>query len=181
MQPQLWFTKDLCMTKPSEIVSLARQVIEECQRRKIMIATAESCTGGLLAGALTEIPGASGVFERGFVTYSNDAKIELLGIFPITLKQHGAVSEETAMEMAHCALVRSEAGLAVGVTGIAGPEGGTQEKPVGLVHIVAKRYDGMTLHRKLELGDIGRSAVRMESVKNALEMLLKLAIGELEQ
>lgn len=163
------------MSSSGEVIELARQLLDICRKRNIMIATAESCTGGLLAAALTELPGSSDVFERGFVTYSNDAKIELLGIFPVTLKQHGAVSEETAMEMAHCALVRSEAGLAVGITGIAGPDGGTQEKPVGLVHIVAKRYDGHLLHRELRLGEIGRSAVRMESVKNALEMLLKLA------
>ncbi|MCO6185935.1 CinA family protein [Rhizobium sp. L1K21] len=168
------------MSNSGEVMELARQLLDICRKRNIMIATAESCTGGLLAAALTELPGSSDVFERGFVTYSNDAKIELLGIFPITLKQHGAVSEETAMEMAHCALVRSEAGLAVGITGIAGPGGGTADKPVGLVHIVAKRYDGHTLHRELQLGDIGRSAVRMESVKNALEMLLKLATAPAE-
>ncbi len=169
------------MSQNADIMELARQVLDACRKRKIMIATAESCTGGLLAAALTELPGSSAVFERGFVTYSNDAKIELLGIFPITLKQHGAVSEETAMEMAHCALVRSEAGLAVGITGIAGPDGGSSDKPVGLVHIVAKRYDGLLLHRDLNLGDIGRSAIRMEAVRNALEMLLKLAVAEAEQ
>ncbi len=169
------------MSQNADVMELARQVLDACRKRKIMIATAESCTGGLLAAALTELPGSSAVFERGFVTYSNDAKIELLGIFPITLKQHGAVSEETAMEMAHCALVRSEAGLAVGITGIAGPDGGSADKPVGLVHIVAKRYDGLLLHRDLNLGDIGRSAIRMEAVRNALEMLLKLAATEAEQ
>ncbi len=169
------------MSQNADVMELARQVLDACRKRKIMIATAESCTGGLLAAALTELPGSSAVFERGFVTYSNDAKIELLGIFPITLKQHGAVSEETAMEMAHCALVRSEAGLAVGITGIAGPDGGSADKPVGLVHIVAKRYDGLLLHRDLHLGDIGRSAIRMEAVRNALEMLLKLAATEAEQ
>ncbi len=168
------------MSNNGEVIELAHQLLDACRKRKLMIATAESCTGGLLAAALTELPGSSAVFERGFVTYSNDAKMELLGIFPITLKQHGAVSEETAMEMAHCALVRSEAGLAVGVTGIAGPDGGTADKPVGLVHIVAKRYDGHLLHRELRLGDIGRSVIRMEAVKNALEMLLKLASAEPE-
>ncbi len=162
----------------NEVMELARDVIEQCVKHDVMIATAESCTGGLLAAALTEIPGASAVFERGFVTYSNDSKMELLGIFPITLKQNGAVSKETAMEMAQCALVRSEAGLTVGITGIAGPDGGTEEKPVGLVHIVAKLYNGATLHRELKLGDIGRSAIRREAVKNALEMMLKLVVME---
>lgn len=164
------------MTAHSENIELARQVIDACRARDIMIATAESCTGGLIATTLTEIPGSSAVFDRGFVTYSNGAKIEMLGLFPITLKQYGAVSKETAMEMAHGALARSEAGLSVACTGIAGPDGGTPEKPVGLVHIAAKHYNGTMLHRDMHYGDIGRAAVRFATVKTALEMMLKLAV-----
>jgi nicotinamide-nucleotide amidase len=157
-------------------LELARQIIDACRLREIMIATAESCTGGLIATTLTEVPGASAVFDRGFVTYSNGSKIEMLGLFPITLKQSGAVSKETAMEMAHGALARSEAGLSVAVTGIAGPDGGTAEKPVGLVHIAAKHYNGTMLHREMRYGEIGRSAVRFSTVHTALEMMLKLAV-----
>ncbi len=109
------------MTVHAENIELARQVIDACRVRNIMIAAAESCTGGLIATTLTEIPGSSAVFDRGFVTYSNTSKIEMLGIFPITIKQYGAVSKETAMEMAHGALARSEAGLSIACTGIAGP------------------------------------------------------------
>jgi len=163
------------MTAHAENIELARQVIEACRVRDIMIAAAESCTGGLIATTLTEIPGSSAVFDRGFVTYSNTSKIEMLGIFPITLKQYGAVSKETAMEMAHGALARSEAGLSIACTGIAGPDGGTAEKPVGLVHIAAKHYNGTLLHRDMQYGDIGRAAVRFATVKTALEMMLKLA------
>ncbi len=134
------------MTVHAENIELARQVIDACRVRNIMIAAAESCTGGLIATTLTEIPGSSAVFDRGFVTYSNTSKIEMLGIFPITIKQYGAVSKETAMEMAHGALARSEAGLSIACTGIAGPDGGTPDKPVGLVHIAAKHYNGTLLH-----------------------------------
>lgn len=156
--------------------TLAENIIEACKSRKIMIATAESCTGGLVAAALTDIPGSSAVFDRGFVTYSNEAKIEMLGLYPITIKQFGSVSKDTAMEMAHGALARSDAGLAVAVTGIAGPGGGTAEKPVGLVHFAAKHYNGTMLHRDMNFGDLGRTEVREASVRVALEMLYKLAI-----
>jgi nicotinamide-nucleotide amidase len=164
------------MTSHSDNIELAREVIDACRVRDMMIATAESCTGGLVATTLTEVPGSSQVYDRGFVTYSDGAKIELLGLFPITLRQYGAVSKETAMEMAHGALARSEAGLSVGVTGIAGPDGGTTEKPVGLVHIAVKHYNGTMLHRDMHYGDIGRSAVRFATVHTALEMMLKLAV-----
>ncbi|HZG28176.1 nicotinamide-nucleotide amidase [Ensifer adhaerens] len=164
------------MPAHAENIELARQVIDACRVRNIMIAAAESCTGGLIATTLTEIPGSSAVFDRGFVTYSNTSKIEMLGIFPITIKQYGAVSKETAMEMAHGALARSEAGLSIACTGIAGPDGGTPDKPVGLVHIAAKHYNGTLLHRDMHFGEIGRAAVRFATVKTALEMMLKLAV-----
>jgi nicotinamide-nucleotide amidase len=154
---------------------LAKRIVETCTARKIFIATAESCTGGLVAAAITEVPGSSAVFDRGFVCYSDDAKTEILGLYPITLKQHGAVSRETAMEMAHGALARSDAGLAVAVTGIAGPDGGTPAKPVGLVHIAAKHYNGTMIHRDMQYGDLGRSGIRAAAVRTALEMLWKLA------
>lgn len=164
------------MPAHAENIELARQVIDACRVRNIMIAAAESCTGGLIATTLTEIPGSSAVFDRGFVTYSNTSKIEMLGIFPITIKQYGAVSKETAMEMAHGALARSEAGLSIACTGIAGPDGGTPDKPVGLVHIAAKHYNGTLLHRDMHFGEIGRAAVRFATVKTALEIMLKLAV-----
>ena len=155
--------------------TLAQHIIETCRSRKIMIATAESCTGGLVAAALTDVPGSSAVFDRGFVCYSNEAKVEMLGLYPITIKQFGSVSKDTVMEMAHGALARSDAGLAVAVTGIAGPDGGSLEKPVGLVHFAAKHYNGTMLHRDMNFGDIGRQGVREASVRVALEMLYKLA------
>eukprot|EP01034_Spumella_vulgaris_P008478 gene8478-10789_t len=115
----------------------------------------------LIAGALTEIAGSSAVVDRGFVTYSNDAKIQMLGVDPATLAAHGAVSRQTAVEMARGAVSRSEADFAVAVTGIAGPGGGSAEKPVGLVHLSATGRTGTALHREMRYGDIGRDAVRL--------------------
>jgi len=140
----------------------------------VRIATAESCTGGLIAALLTEIPGSSDVFGRGFVTYSNKAKEDMLGVPAATLRQHGAVSEAVARIMAEGAIRNSTAQLSVAVTGIAGPGGGTDEKPVGLVHIAAARAGEPTLHREYRFGDIGRSAIRLASVAAALEMLEQL-------
>ncbi|HWM61720.1 MAG TPA: CinA family protein [Rhizomicrobium sp.] len=137
----------------------------------VRIATAESCTGGLIAALLTEIPGASDVFGRGFVTYSNKAKEDMLGVPAATLRQHGAVSEPVARIMAEGAIRNSTAQMSVAVTGIAGPGGGTDEKPVGLVHIAVARAGEATLHREYRFGDIGRSAIRLASVGAALEML----------
>lgn len=136
-----------------------------------MVATAESCTGGLIAGLLTEIPGSSNVLERGFVVYSNAAKEELLGVPAETLAKHGAVSEETARAMAEGALAKSRADVAVSVTGIAGPDGGTAAKPVGLVHFACARRGAPTIAREERFGDIGREAVRLASVKVGLDLL----------
>lgn len=156
------------------MMALAQSLLAEARTQGLHIATAESCTGGLIAALLTEIPGSSDVLDRGFVTYSNEAKAELLGVAASTLDVHGAVSEPVAREMAEGALRRSQAHLAVAVTGIAGPAGGSKDKPVGLVHLAAARRGGETLHEVRHFGDIGRSAVRMKTVEAALLLLRRL-------
>jgi nicotinamide-nucleotide amidase len=157
------------------ITELAREVVALCTAKNVMVATAESCTGGLVAGAITEISGASQVLERGFITYSDQAKIEMLGVMPITLRQYGAVSKDVALEMAHGALSRSEAGISISITGIAGPSGGTTGKPVGLVHFGGRHYKGKMIHREMNFGDIGRHEIRMGAVEIALEMIIEMA------
>ncbi|MBB5049507.1 nicotinamide-nucleotide amidase [Rhodopseudomonas rhenobacensis] len=157
--------------------ALARALLDLCRSRKLTIATAESCTGGLVAGALTEIPGSSDVIDRGFVTYSNDAKHAMLGVETATLMTFGAVSKETAIAMAIGALEHAEVDLTVAITGIAGPGGATPGKPVGLVHIAVASRDGRISHREHRFGAIGRSLVRQRSVVEALRMLLELARG----
>ncbi|WP_439477385.1 CinA family protein [Brevundimonas sp.] len=156
---------------PDDIQTLARQVIEAAVARGLTIATAESCTGGLVAGALTAIAGSSAVVERGFVTYSNAAKTELLGVPADLIETVGAVSEPVARAMADGALVHSRAGVSVSVTGIAGPGGGSADKPVGLVHFAANGPSGM-VHVERRFGDIGRDEVRLASVRVALGLLL---------
>jgi nicotinamide-nucleotide amidase len=156
---------------PSDIERLAAAIVAAYRDRGWMIATAESCTGGLIAGALTEIAGSSAVVDRGFVTYANQAKIDLIGVSAGTLEAFGAVSKETALQMAHGALIRSDAQVAVAVTGIAGPGGGSAEKPVGLVHLAVKGRRGLTDHREMRYGDIGRDQVRLATVRTALDML----------
>ncbi|MBY3183463.1 MULTISPECIES: CinA family protein [Rhizobium] len=156
---------------PDDILSVAEAIIRDFTAAGLMISTAESCTGGLIAGALTEISGSSAVVDRGFVTYTNGAKIEMLGVQAETLLHFGAVSEETARQMVHGALFRSRADIAVAVTGIAGPGGGSPEKPVGLVHLAAKSRAGSLIHRKMLYGDIGRSEVRLATIRTALEMV----------
>jgi nicotinamide-nucleotide amidase len=157
------------------ISDAAVRVLDACRRRGLSVATAESCTGGLVSGALTEIAGSSDVVERGFVTYSNAAKEAMLGVPAAVLERHGAVSRETAEAMAAGALGNSRADLAVAVTGIAGPGGGSAEKPVGLVHFAAAARDGRRIHREKRFGDIGRRTVRARSVAEALAMLEALA------
>jgi nicotinamide-nucleotide amidase len=161
----------------SEIRALARSLLDLCKARRLTIATAESCTGGLVAGALTEIPGSSEVVMCGFVSYSNDAKQELLGVKADTLSNFGAVSKETAIAMAAGALKKARTDLVVSITGIAGPGGATPGKPVGLVHFGAAARDGRTLHLEKRFGAIGRSAVRQRSVVEALKLLSELARG----
>ena len=156
------------------LIALAEAVLNEARMKGVHIVTAESCTGGLISGLLTEIAGSSDVVERGFVTYSNDAKTDLLGVPVELLKEHGAVSETVARAMAQGALKHSKAQIAVAVTGVAGPGGGTAEKPVGLVHIAAAREGGAVLHEEHRFGDIGRQNVRLRSVEAALALLQRL-------
>ena len=158
-----------------ELAAAARAVLDTCRARGLKAATAESCTGGLVAGALTEIAGSSDVFDRGFVTYSNEAKQQMLGVSGETLSAHGAVSRQTAEEMARGAIARSDADLAVAITGIAGPGGGSKDKPVGLVHFAAGTRGGALAHREMRYGDIGRTEVRAKSVLQALAMLKDIA------
>ena len=153
----------------------ARALLDLCRARKLTIAAAESCTGGLVAATLTEIPGSSDVFERGFVTYSDAAKAAMLGVPTLVLQRFGAVSRETAEAMAQGALAHSLADLAVSITGIAGPGGGSPGKPVGLVHFAAAARGGRLLHQECKFGDIGRAHVRQVSVLQALAMLHALA------
>ncbi|HVY56917.1 MAG TPA: CinA family protein [Xanthobacteraceae bacterium] len=160
-----------------DLRAAAARVLDLCRARGWTIATAESCTGGLVAGALTDIAGSSDVVDRGLVTYSNEAKQNLLGVSAETLRRHGAVSRETAEEMARGALSHSPVDLAVAITGIAGPGGGSAEKPVGLVHFAAAARDGRLIHREKRFGDIGRREVRLRSVAEALALLELLASG----
>jgi nicotinamide-nucleotide amidase len=161
-----------------DLAHAAARVLERCRARGLTVATAESCTGGLVAGALTEIAGSSDVVDRGFVTYSNAAKQAMLGVPAAILERHGAVSRETAEAMARGALAHAPVDLAVAITGIAGPGGGSAEKPVGLVHFAAAARDGRLIHREKRFGDVGRGEVRLRSVAEALAMLELLAGGE---
>ncbi len=156
---------------PLELLSLARLLLDECREQRLRIVTAESCTGGLVAGVLTEIAGSSDVVDRGFVTYSNRAKQAVLGVPGDLIADVGAVSEPVARFMAEGALEASDAHIAVAVTGVAGPGGGSPMKPVGTVHFATARANGPIQHRLEMFGDIGRGRVRMESVRVALEMM----------
>jgi len=157
-----------------EIRAAATRVLDRARGRGLKVATAESCTGGLVAGALTDIAGSSDVVDCGFVTYSDKAKRLFLGVPAAVLGAHGAVSRETAEAMAAGALKQSGADLAVAITGVAGPGGGSKEKPVGLVHFAAARGDKL-VHREERFGDVGRAEVRRLSVLVALDMLAQLA------
>jgi nicotinamide-nucleotide amidase len=156
--------------KQEDVSALADRFLKACARRKVLAATAESCTGGLIIAAMTDIPGSSSMVDRGFVTYSNDAKVDMLGVRRETLDAHGAVSAETAGEMAAGALVRSEASIALAVTGIAGPDGGSAEKPVGLVWF-GVAVEGRPVHvEKCVFDNRGRDYIRRETVKHALKL-----------
>ncbi len=152
------------MTAPEQLLALATA-------RGVFLATAESCTGGLIAGAITDVAGSSAAFDRGFVTYSNAAKIEMLGVLPATLEAHGAVSEPVAAEMAAGALTRSQAGLAVSVTGIAGP-GGSEFKPEGRVCFGLAMTGHPTVTETRDFGPLGRREVRMKTVEHALALMI---------
>ena len=156
---------------PDDIQKLAAAVIAAASARSWTVATAESCTGGLVAGALTAVAGSSAVVDRGFITYSNAAKAEMLGVPVETIEANGAVSEPVARAMAAGARVTAGVDLAVSITGIAGPGGGSEEKPVGLVHFGCAGPDGV-VHEVRRFGDIGREQVRLESVRVALGLLL---------
>jgi nicotinamide-nucleotide amidase len=161
-----------------DLIEDARALLDVCRAKRLTIAAAESCTGGLLAATLTEIPGSSAVFDRGFVTYSNDAKIAMLGVPADLLAAFGAVSRETAQAMASGVLAQAGVDLAVAITGIAGPDGAMPGKPVGLVHFAAASRGGRLSHEARQFGDIGRAPVRRESVRQALAMLRELADQE---
>src|ERR1035438_10667323 len=143
----------------SDARALSRSLLDLCRMRKLTIATAKSCTGGLVAGALTDIAGSSDVLDRGFVTYSNEAKQQMLGVPADILRDHGAVSRQTAEAMARGALGKANADLVVAITGIAGPGGGNADKPGGLVHFAAASRSGNLTHKEMRYGDIGRGAV----------------------
>ncbi len=161
-----------------ELIAAARAVLDVCQRKKLTLATAESCTGGLVAAALTEIPGSSAAVDRGFVTYTNCAKQEMLGVAPMTIETYGAVSRECAGEMATGALAHAQVDLAVSITGIAGPTGAVPGKPIGLVFFAAASRSGRVIAQDRKFGDIGRSEVRRRSALVALKMLQELADKE---
>jgi len=152
----------------------AQALLADAKSRGLLIATAESCTGGLIAASLAAVPGASAVLERGFVSYANESKTEMLGVPAELIALHGAVSRDVALAMAQGALQNSRANLAVAVTGVAGPDGGSAEKPVGLVHIAAARRDGAALHEEKRFGAIGRHEIQAETVLAAFAMLRRL-------
>ncbi|PZP84588.1 MAG: damage-inducible protein CinA [Azospirillum brasilense] len=155
---------------PASIHALAQQVVDAAIAQRLTISTAESCTGGMVSAALTDIPGSSAVFHRGYVTYANIAKSEMLGVSLALLGQHGAVSEAVARAMAEGALHAARADMAVAITGIAGPGGGSEQKPVGTVHFACAVRGRPTVHAHQSFsGD--RSAVRLAAVEQALEML----------
>jgi nicotinamide-nucleotide amidase len=154
----------------ADLIHEAEALLSELKRFGLRLATVESCTGGLVAGLLTEFPGASVVVERGLVTYSNEAKTELAGVDAALIKARGAVSEEVARAMAEGGLKRAPVDIAVAVTGIAGPDGGSAEKPVGLVYVAAARKGSPTLAREYRFGSIGRTAIRLASVKAAVAL-----------
>jgi nicotinamide-nucleotide amidase len=157
----------------TEIADLASRFLQACAGKKILSATAESCTGGLIIATLTDIPGSSAMVDRGFITYSNEAKMEMLGVRKTTLDAHGAVSRETALEMAAGALKNSRAGITLAVTGIAGPDGGSAEKPVGLVWFGLALTGHEPIAEKRIFDNNGRDFIRRQTVRTALEMGLK--------
>lgn len=156
-------------------LSIAAQLVAVLREQHLVVAAAESCTGGLVSAALTDIPGSSDVFDRGFVTYSNTAKEEALGVAAHIIATHGAVSEETARAMALGALAHSRADISVSITGIAGPGGGSDAKPVGLVHFACARKDGALAHVERRFGNLSRDAIRQAATLVALDLLLVAA------
>ena len=158
---------------PKDLAEQASALLQSCRKAGVTVATAESCTGGLIAGCLTEIAGSSDVVDRGFITYSNEAKNVMLDVPMRLIERHGAVSEPVARTMAEGALTHSLAVLSVAVTGVAGPGGGTVGKPVGLVHLACAKRGGETRHRAEHYGDLGRSGIREATIRTAMEMLME--------
>jgi nicotinamide-nucleotide amidase len=152
----------------------AQALLADTNSRGLLIATAESCTGGLIAASLAAVPGASASLERGFVTYSNEGKTEMLGVSADLIQRLGAVSRDVAIAMAEGAIAKSRADISVAVTGIAGPDGGTAEKPVGLVHLAASRRNGATIHEEKRFGDLGRHEVQLATVLAAFDLLKRV-------
>ena len=157
------------------LIEAAWDLLDLCQQKGLTVVTAESCTGGLVAAALTDAPGASKVVDGGFVTYSNEAKQTCLGVSKELLDRYGAVSEQVARAMAEGALKCSPADLAVSVTGIAGPSGGSEDKPVGLVHFAAARRNGPVIHRERRFKDEGRGPIRRNAAMEAIGLLSEIA------
>ncbi len=162
------------MIFPPALIEAARALLVECRARGIMVATAESCTGGLIGGLLTEIPGSSDIFDRGFITYSNDSKTALLDVSAELISTYGAVSAPVACAMAEGALGHSKADIAVAVTGVSGP-GGSENKPEGLVYFALAHLGGVTQSEEKQFGAIGRAEVRLETVRHAIAMLMPTA------
>ena len=156
------------------LLSLASVVLADARQAKLRIATAESCTGGLIAACLTEIPGSSDILDRGFIVYSNRAKEDMLGVPGDLIADAGAVSEAVARMMAEGAVENSNAHVAIAVTGVAGPGGGTPLKPIGLVHIAAAREGRSILHEAHRFGDIGRAEIRLKALEASLTLLHRM-------
>jgi nicotinamide-nucleotide amidase len=163
---------------PAREIKRAEKVVADCRAKGLTLTMAESCTGGLLASLITEVSGASDVFQRGFVTYANSAKTDMIGVPAPMIDEFGAVSGQVAEAMATGALVAAQADLAAAVNGIAGPAGGTPEKPVGRVHISIARSDAPPTSKQFDFGDLGRSRVRLQTVANALQMIQQ-AVSEI--
>ena len=155
----------------TELIASANTLIDDMRAKGLRLVTAESCTGGLLSGLLTEIPGSSDVLDRGFVTYSDLAKIEVLGVPGAVIEKHGAVSAAVALAMAEGALNHAHADIAVAVTGVAGPGGGTPQKPVGLVYVAAAKRDGAPRAQRFMFGDVGRREIRLATLSEALSLV----------
>lgn len=162
------------------LIERATALLALCRSQSLTLATVESCTGGLVSGVLTEIPGSSDVVDRGFVTYSNAAKSELVRVPADLILAHGAVSEPVARAMAEGALSVTKADLAVAITGVAGPSGGTATKPVGLVHFAVARRGRPALHREHRYGDLGRAGIRLAAVSGAIDLLTEMAADKLQ-
>lgn len=157
-----------------EIAALSTDLLFLCRAAAVTVATAESCTGGLIIGALTEIPGSSDVIDRGFITYSNEAKTEMLGVSEMLIKEHGAVSEAVARAMVAGVFVAAPVRLAIAVTGVAGPSGGTPAKPVGRVHLAVGRRGHDIAHKQLDFGPLTRQEIRLGTVREALALACQM-------